>query len=195
MRPRIWERWDADADLSAIIACMIDAFHRQFAVGVLVLGCLTSSCEKPQPPRVEPRAIRVTNVSPTRIGLEVELEIHNPNSFALRVRKAQGKLSLGDAVEVGTGESTLDGSVPAKSSKLVPAALDLNWTNLQALVPLALTATSIPYTFAGTATLGGEQLNLDVPFALNGQLTHAQLLQAGLSGLSGRPIPGSPTSR
>lgn len=172
---------------------MIHALPRRFALGLLVLGTFATSCEKPQPPRIEPRAIRVTSISPTRIGLEVELEINNPNDFALWVRKAQGKLAVGNAVEVGTGEATLDGNVPAKSSKLVPAALSLNWTNLQALVPIALTATSVPYIFTGTATIGSERLNLDVPIALTGQLTQAQLLQAGMNGLSGRLAPGNPT--
>lgn len=171
---------------------MTHALRRWIVSGLLVLGSLTNSCDKPQPPRVEPRAIRVTSISPARIGLEVELEIHNPNGFALLVHQARGKLTVGNAVEVGTGEATIDGSVPARSSKTVPAAFSLNWTNVQALVPLALTASSVPYTFQGTATLGSERLNLDVPIALSGELTQAQLLQAGLNGLSGRLAPGFP---
>lgn len=171
---------------------MTHALRRWFAPGLLVLSSLTNSCEKPQPPRVEPRAIRVTSISPTRIGLEVELEIHNPNGFALLVHKARGRLAVGNAVEIGTGEATLDGSVPAKSSKVVPAAISLNWTNVQVLVPLALTASSVPYSFEGTASLGSERLNVDVPISLSGELTQAQLLQAGFNGLSGRLAPGLP---
>jgi len=58
------------------------------------------------------------------------------------------------------------------------------WTNLAALTPFLLSPAAVPYRFDGRATLGGESLNVKLPFSLTGELTRAQLINAGLSGLS-----------
>jgi hypothetical protein len=58
----------------------------------------------------------------------------------------------------------------------------MRWTNLGALTPYALAGKALPYRISGTARLGGESLNLDVPFSISGQLTPQQVLAAGLRG-------------
>lgn len=161
-------------------------FRRLLCVFALVLLALTSmlaGCARPEPPRVTPRSIRVTSVTATEVGLAIELEVYNPNGFALWLRNARGTLSVGNGIEVGTGEASIDGQVPPKASTVVPAALSMGWSNVQALVPLALSAAKVPYVFRGTARIGSEQLNLDLPITVQGELTRAQVLQAGLNGL------------
>ena len=124
--------------------------------------------------------------------------MYNPNSFPLLVRSATGTLEVGSGLQIGNGRATLTGSVPAKGSSIVATDLGVNWTNLPALAPLALTAAAVPYAFRGSANVGGERLNADVPFTLTGELTRAQLVQAGLRGLSAIPAlqgqPGMPVA-
>ena len=49
----------------------------------------------------------------------------------------------------------------------------------------------MPYTVDGTATVGGERLNVDVPFKLSGTMTPEQLQGALMKSLQGLPaIPG-----
>jgi hypothetical protein len=40
----------------------------------------------------------------------------------------------------------------------------------------------VPYEFRGDVTLGGQSLNVTLPFSIAGQLTRAELIQAGLRG-------------
>ncbi|HMA91582.1 MAG TPA: LEA type 2 family protein, partial [Polyangiaceae bacterium] len=144
----------------------------------------------PELPRIQARAVRVASITPVHLGLAVELEVHNPNSFPLMVRAANGKLAIGGDVEVGTGQATLNADVPADASSIVVADLTLNWTNIAALAPLAASASSVPYVFRGTAVLGGERLNANIPFTVNGEISREQVIQLGMSGLF--PAHGSP---
>ena len=173
---------------------MVRFSRRALALGMA--GLLSVGCSKPEPPRVLPRSVRVTAITPTELKLAVDLDVYNPNSFPLLVRAASGTLEIGNGIQIGKGQASLSGSVPAKGSSIVATDLGVNWTNLPALAPLALTAAAVPYTFRGTANVGGERLNVEVPFTLTGELTRAQLVQAGLRGLSAIPAlqgqPGTP---
>lgn len=168
---------------------MQQGIQRAITIGAFGLAVLAAGCSKPEPPSIQPRAIRVASVTPVYLGLAVDLEVHNPNSFPLMIRTARGKLSVGNGVEVGEGQATLGGNVPANASSVVTADLRVNWTNLPALAPVALSASNVPYTFRGIASVGGERLNADIPFTASGEFSREQVIQVGLSGLS--TIPGA----
>ena len=147
----------------------------------LVLFC---ACSKPEPPRITPYSARVSSVSPTGLGLSLELDVENRNPFPLVVREVTGKMKIGGA-EVGSADSKPDGNIPARGTARVPANLSLRWTNLAALAPLAASKQPVPYAFDGVAKVGGEKLNVDVPFTAKGELSQEQVVQAGLRGLGG----------
>ena len=132
---------------------------------------------------MEPLSIRAEAVTPERITLAVALRVHNPNSFALSVQDVTGRLALGDGAALGAGSSKPRVELPAEANTQVALTLELPWQNLSALAPYALSGVEVPYRFDGTARLGGKQLNTEVPFALEGKLTRAQVLQLGLRGL------------
>jgi hypothetical protein len=73
-------------------------------------------------------------------------------------------------------------TIPPEGETQLPAELSMRWTNLAALTPYALAGKALPYRVSGTTRLGGESLNLDVPFSISGQLTPSQVLAAGLRG-------------
>lgn len=143
---------------------------------------LLASCAKPEPPTLSPRAIRVATVGRTGIGLVLDLDVHNPNAFPLIARRVDGTLALGPSsgAELGRGHAELASSIPANGASSVAANLQIDWTNLAALFPFAVSKQPVPYTFRGNAMVGGERLNVTVPFEIAGQLTAAQLLDAGL---------------
>ena len=60
--------------------------------------------------------------------------------------------------------------------------LHVDWADVTALLPL-LQQERTSYELRGEVTLGGESLNVTLPFSLKGELTRAELLQAGLRGL------------
>lgn len=158
---------------------------------VAAAALLVMSCSKPEPPKITPQAARVASVSPAGLTLSVDLKVDNPNSFPLVMRTVSGKLLVGSGVEVGTARVDSAATVPAKGSSTVTSALEVKWSNFAALVPLATTGKPIGYTFEGLANVGGESLNFDVPFRLQGELTAAQIVQAGVRGLG---LPGLPVA-
>jgi hypothetical protein len=42
---------------------------------------------------------------------------------------------------------------------------------------------AFPYRVTGTARVGGESLNVELPFTVNGVLTQEQVIAAGLRGI------------
>jgi len=156
----------------------------------LVVGL--SACSKPEPPKITPHAARVQRVTPLGVGLALELDVENKNPFPLIVQEVSGTLKLGAGVEVGRARSEPKGNVPAKATTRVPATLDVPWTQLGALAPLAASGKPVPYTFDGTAKIGSAKLTFDVPFTVKGEITQAQAIQAGIRGLGGLGglIPG-----
>jgi LEA14-like dessication related protein len=158
---------------------------RSLAVPLFAAG-LAFGCAKPQPPTVKPVSIRATAVSPERLKLAVELDVHNPNSFPLAVQNVTGILSLDNGATLGAASAEPRTTLPSQASTAVTLDLEVPWQNLAALAPFALAGTDVPYRFDGTAKLGGERLNTDVSFKLDGKLTRAQVIELGLRGLGGQ---------
>lgn len=145
----------------------------------VVVGVVTATvgCSKPEPVRVTPRSVAVSAVSPQGLNLAVELDVQNPNAFPIRTQQVTGTVFVNGA-EVARGSTVSSASVPAKGSAVVPATLSAPFTQLGALAPLALSGKPVPFEVRGVARVGGESLNMDVPFTLPGQLSASQLLQA-----------------
>jgi LEA14-like dessication related protein len=180
--------------LATVHACRLFRYafrtmQRRAAIALLAAALIASACSKPQPPRVTPVAARVKTVTPAGLVLSIDLDVYNPNGFPLVARSVTGRVEIGNGVELGRGSATPAGSIPANGSSRVTTELNIAWTNAPALAPLALSEKPVPYTFRGVATIGGERLNVDVPFVVKGALTRAQVLQAGLRGFGGMGLP------
>ena len=160
---------------------------RSLLVACVALACCVT-CAKPKPPTITPRAVQLSSVGPNGVQLSVTLDVANPNRFPLIARSVDGRFFLGASgaagrgVEFGKAHAEPASSIPAEGTGTVTSDLAVSWNDLSALAPFLLSAT-VPYRFEGNATLGGESLNISLPFTLNGELTRAQLLSAGLSGL------------
>lgn len=153
---------------------------RSFAAAVLL--CTLAACARPQPPTVTPTVARVVQVTNTGVELEVLLTVHNPNGFDLSARAVEGTLYLDGETKLGTGQAVPGGSIPAKGSAEVRSQVQLAWDSVPQLQKF-LGREQVPYNFKGSVTVGGDALELSLPFELKGTLTRAQLLQAGLRGI------------
>ncbi|MEI9936126.1 MAG: LEA type 2 family protein [Pseudomonadota bacterium] len=158
--------------------------HWLLAISVALL--LATACGKPKPPTITPKSAQVLAVGGTGVTLAVTFDVANPNRFPLIVHAVDGRFSLGAGagVELGKAHAEPASSIPAEGTSTVTSEIAVAWTNLAALTPFMLSPAAVPYRFDGTATLGGESLNLNLPFSLTGELTRAQLINAGLSGLT-----------
>jgi LEA14-like dessication related protein len=156
-----------------------------FGLGVarwLALVLFLLACATPEPPRVSPRVVQVAAVSPGGIDLDVQLGVHNPNSFSIAAKAVSGTLYVGRTQRLGHGEAQLEQPIGARSDAIVSTRVHIAWADVAALLPL-LDDDRVPYDFRGDVTLGGESLNLTLPFSLGGELTRAELIQASLRGL------------
>jgi LEA14-like dessication related protein len=163
---------------------MRQALLRALGIWVATLPFSAGGCNQTQPPTLSPRSIQVVSVSPTGVTLGLELDVHNPNSFPLVARSVDGTLGLGQGIAQARVHSELGINLPAKASSIVSSTLNIGFPSLSALAPFALTGQPLPYTFHGTALVGGEHLNVSLPFTTQGSLTNAQLLEAGVRGLT-----------
>jgi LEA14-like dessication related protein len=150
----------------------------------LALALPLAGCSKPEPPRLTPQSVEVTSVSPTTVGLRLKLDAYNPNSFGLSVRSLSARVTLDEHIDLGTAEVPTGVSLAAKAHSPVVADLQLPWRNAADVAKIATNRPSVPYRVDGTARVGGERLNVDLPFQLNGVLTREQALLAGLRGIS-----------
>jgi LEA14-like dessication related protein len=150
------------------------------AATALVLSLLACS---PKAPIVTPQAARVLWAAPSGLRLAIEVNVYNPNSFSLVANSIDGVLKLGNGAQFGQGQAYPGGAIPAEGASRVVTQFDVRWTNLTALAPFLLSPSPVPYVFEGNAHLGTESASLNVPFQVQGQLTRAELLGAGLRGL------------
>ena len=157
---------------------------RALSVGVIALSL--GACAKPKPPTLRPLSARVVAVTPSEIRLAVELEVTNPNGFPLMARSVDGTLTVGGGEELGRSHTDLASSIPAGATANVTSEVAVGFRNLGALAPFVLSPLPVPYELRGNATLGGEKLNVSIPFTLNGELTRAQLIGMGLNQLGAR---------
>lgn len=135
--------------------------------------------------------MQIEQIQPQGLSLAVVLDVHNPNGFAITAREVSGTIQLASGVELGRGNTSAAVTVPAEQTAAVPVRLSMGWTNLAALAPYALDPRPVPYRIIGKARVGGEQLNMELPFDISGTLTREQVLQAGLRGAAGL-IPAPP---
>ncbi len=148
---------------------------------LLLLPC----CSKPTPPELTPRSAQVSAVRPDGVELSLLIDARNPNRFPLVASAVTATVELQDGTELGRGATTASFTIPAQSSETLSAKLDVRFSSLSALAPYALAAKPLPYRVRGSARIGGEHLNVDVPFSIEGQLTPEQVLAASLRGAGG----------
>jgi len=152
----------------------------------LVELTLVEACVRPKPPTITPKSAQVRAVDATGVTLMVTFDVVNPNRFPLMVHAVDGRFSVGGGagVELGKAHAEPASNIPAEGTSTVSSEIAVGWTNLPALTPFILSPAAVPYRFDGSATLGGESLNLNLPFTVSGELTRAQLISVGFRGLS-----------
>lgn len=161
-------------------------------VGAHVLGALAVSlavaCSKPEPPTLVPTSATVTTVSPAGLGMVVKVDATNPNRMALSARTVTAKVRMDGKYDLTVVTLERPMALPGQATTTLDVPLQLTWTDAGILASLAAANRTIPFTLDGTMNVGGDRLNVDVPFHVDGSLTSAQLVDAGLRSLP--RIPG-----
>jgi LEA14-like dessication related protein len=100
------------------------------------------------------------------------------------------KVTLDGRYDAGTFTSKSAIELPAQKRTPLDLPVTMTWRDITGLAGLAASGRDIPYAVEGTVAIGGEKLNVNVPFRINGTVTQKQLLEATMSSLP--QIPGLP---
>ncbi len=151
----------------------------------VVLASLALACSKPIPPTIAAERATVTSVDATGIALDVELAATNPNATDLSVRELTAHLVLSGNRDVGT--VTVPDAVSLAAGKTTPMSVRvaLQWSDIGALAPFALSGADVPYSVDGTLSLGGALESIGVPFRLTGSIPRDQLLRGAIPSIPG----------
>jgi LEA14-like dessication related protein len=164
---------------------------RRFVLVFAVLA-VAAACSKPKPPTLTPRSARVNAIKPESVELSLVLAAHNPNRFPIVVNAVTASFELQDGTALGSAQSAASFTIPGEGDQELSALLDVRYSSLGALRPYALAAKPVPYRLRGSARIGGENLNVDVPFVIDGLLTAEQVMAASLRGAANLLAPRSP---
>lgn len=161
------------------------AFRHTLAAA-LVLSL--TACQKPQAPQLTPREVTLTELTASGASFRIKLAATNPNKFALSANSFRAHLVF-DSGKIDAG--TVDVNTPLALAPSTTTELDvpvtLSWQGLSALAALAVQKPTIPYVIDGTVNVGGERLNVDLPYSVSGTVTQAQITAAMFKGLSAQP--------
>jgi LEA14-like dessication related protein len=152
-----------------------------FALPIALIAL--AACSKPEPPRITPKEVKLTSISPAGIEVDVALAAENPNGIDLDARTVSATLSFDDGLEIGKTSISKPVHLPAHKTVDLRVPVSLRWKNVSALAPYALRE-SVPYTVKGEVQITGP-LSIGVPFTLKGVLTRADLTKLALSSLPG----------
>ncbi|MBX3183587.1 MAG: LEA type 2 family protein [Polyangiaceae bacterium] len=160
-------------------------------VGVMGVMWALVGCSKPQPPTLTPKQGKLEAIGPSGVTLSIDFDGYNPNGFDLSVRSVRATGTFNNNValrEVTSAPGVV--TLRAKATSPITLRVTIPWESVTAMAQLVGRA-SVPYQITGAVTVGGERLNVEVPFTLNGSVTQAELTAAGLNSL--KNIPGLPS--
>lgn len=150
------------------------------------VAALTLGCARPTPPRITPRSADVTGANAQGLGLKVHCVVRNGNRFDLTVQRVSVRLTLAGR-DLGVTELPTTLRLPTNTD--VPMDIDVRapWGDLPGIIAVTVFNENVPYRLDGTAQVGGERLNVDVPFTLESTLPRRVLLGAVSSATPGMP--------
>jgi LEA14-like dessication related protein len=155
----------------------------------LAITIVLTACSKPAPPQLTPREVVLTELSPTGANLRLKLGATNPNAFALSANSFKAHLTFDNGhIDAGTVNVAMPFSLAPNTTTELDVPVTLSYAGIAALGVLAAQKPQIPYTVEGTVNVGGEKLNVDLPYTLSGTVTQAQIVQATVKGAT--KIPG-----
>jgi LEA14-like dessication related protein len=155
---------------------------RLFTVFLLLLACL-GACGRPEPPTITPEKGEVSSVGPDGIHLVLHLGVKNPNRYDLSARSVTGRVKLAGQYDLGSVTVTQPFQLAAGKTTPMAVPMTVALRDVPRVLALAATNPTLPYEVEGQVTIGGEKINVDLPFRLSGIVTQEQLLKATANSL------------
>ncbi|MBU6367191.1 MAG: LEA type 2 family protein [Gemmatimonadetes bacterium] len=138
----------------------------------LLVGCAALGRATFQEPVVSLRSVAVTGLSFTGGAMEVELQVANPNRFALDAPGLRYRVDV-DAVQVAAGELEAPFRVAGRDSAVVRLPLQFTFRGLGAAGRSLLLSGTVPYRVRGALTVSTPIGTFTHPFDRVGQYSGA----------------------
>ncbi len=160
--------------------------RRRAVIWLSALACgalLSLGCQKPAPPQVTPKEARVVAVRPQGLDILLKVEATNPNSITLTAQSVSAKAKLDHRWELGSVTIAKPVVLPPNTPTMIDVPMTMPWSDIHALGALAAAQKPVLYSVEGSAKIGGERLNVDVPFALSGTISREQIANAAMTSI------------
>jgi LEA14-like dessication related protein len=158
-----------------------------FPVVVLV----ATACSKPEPPIVTPKEIAVRAVGAGGVALSLKVEVLNPNRFGMSAQRVTAVMTLASGSKVGEINYDKPFGLPSKTPVMLEVPMDVPWQSALVATEFAK-GQDVPFKVEGKVAMGGETFQVNVPYAVNGVITQAQIRDAALkagAGAAGALMP------
>lgn len=143
-----------------------------------------SACARPKPPTLTPRSSEIARSDARGLGLRVNFDARNDNPVALTVRSLDVKVYIAGQ-EQGRAQISQVTRLPARGTTPLSVVVSVPWSNLPGLLFSTALTENVPYRVEGTARVGGESVNFDVPFRVNSTMPRSVLMSAAQNPLGG----------
>lgn len=164
------------------------SFFTSFAL-VFGIAILLGACKRPVPPTIVPVEAQVVSIDGNGVELRLKVEATNTNAYALSAQRVSAKLTMDGKYDIGTTSIEKPVTLPPNVPTRFDVPIAMRWQNVGAVGEMAASGRDIPYTIDGTARIGGEHVNLDVPFTASGVVKRADIVRAAIRGI---PLPSGP---
>lgn len=155
----------------------------RFFTATLLVGLSLVACKRPKPPTLTPEKGELTAIGPDGIHLTLHLGVENPNGFDLSARSVAGRVLLDGKHDMGTVAVSQPFRLAAGQVTHLSVPVTLGLEDVPMVLALAASNRDISYDVDGSVNVGGDSLNVNLPFHLSGQLTHEQLVRATVNSL------------
>jgi LEA14-like dessication related protein len=154
----------------------------RFFTVTLLVG-ISLACNRPKPPTLTPEKGELTAIGPDGIHLTLFLGVENPNRFDLSARSVAGRVLLDGKHDMGTVAVSQPFRLAGGQVTHLAVPITLGLKDVPLVLGLAASNRDISYDVDGTVNVGGDSLNVNLPFHLSGQITHEQLVRATVNSL------------
>lgn len=139
-----------------------------------------AACSKPKPPTIVPKSAQVVSIDRDGTTIQLQVELTNPNAFPLTAQRVKARVQLEGPMDLGEVNVPQALSLPANAPTLATIPITIRWEGAAAFASVAAKGRDVPFVVDGTVTVGGEKLNVDLPYRQTGVITQAQLRDAAI---------------
>jgi LEA14-like dessication related protein len=143
---------------------------RVFGLATVAFALLLCSCAtmRPEPPEVSLFGLQLENLTLSHAILSADLNLYNPNDFAITVERVRYALALKD-IRIAHGQSSQSVRIEPLGSGNLAVRLSSSYLNLLRISRQTQGEEEIPFAIEGEITIGGfGVLSRTIPFKEEG---------------------------